>query len=184
MTSRAAAARYARALFDVARAEGQDVQQIERELAGFADLVAGNEPLHRALTNPAVPAPRKRDTVDALLAHAPGMPGPLAKLLLMLAERDRLVLLPDLVEAYRGRLMDHMKVVRAEVVTAAPLAGESTEALTRGLAQATGREVRLETKVDPEILGGAVARIGSTVYDGSITHQLERMREALGGAAD
>lgn len=184
MTSRAAAARYARALFDVATAEGQDVGRIERELTGVVDLVSGNDALHRALTNPAVPAPRKRAVVDALLARAPGMPGPLAKLLLMLADRDRLVLLPDLADAYRRRLMDHLKVVRAEVVTAEPLAGASAEALTRGLERATGREVRLETKVDPEILGGAVARIGSTVYDGSITRQLERMRAALAGAAD
>lgn len=184
MTSRAAAARYARALFDVAMAEGQDVQQIERELDGFADLVAGSEPLHRALTNPAVPAPRKRGVVEALLARAPGMSGPLAKLLLMLAERDRLVLLPDLLEAYRRRLMDHLKIIRAEVVTAEPLAADRADALVRGLARATGREVRLETKVDPEILGGAVARVGSIVYDGSITRQLERMREALASAAD
>jgi F-type H+-transporting ATPase subunit delta len=184
MTNRASARRYARALFDVALAEGVDVRRVEQELTGFAQLVSSNETLNRALTNPAVPAPRKRRVVQELLARAPGMSAPLGKLLLMLAERDRLVLLPELVEAYRSRLMDHMKVVRAEVVTAQPLADVSVAALRNGLASATGRQVQLETRVNPEIIGGAVARIGSTVYDGSITRQLERMKEALSTGAD
>lgn len=184
MTSRAAANRYARALFDVALAERMDVQRVERELADFAQLVAGNETLHRVLTNPAVPAPRKRAVIEQLLAHAPGMTGPVAKLLLMLAERDRLILLPELVEGYRNRLMNHMQVIRAEVVTAEPLADDNVVALRRGLANATGREVRLDARVNPEILGGAVARVGSTVYDGSIIRQLEKMKEALGSATD
>ena len=184
MTSRASATRYARALFDVALAEGVDVQQVERELTGFVQLVNGNEMLQRALTNPAVPAPRKRGVIEQLLARVPETPSPLAKLLLVLGERDRLVLLTDLAEAYRSRLMDYMKVVRAEVVTAQPLPDASAAALQRGLANATGRQVQLDTRVSPEIIGGAVARIGSTVYDGSITRQLEKMREALSSAAD
>jgi F-type H+-transporting ATPase subunit delta len=171
-------------LFDVALAERADLQRVERELTDFAQLVSGHELLHRVLTNPAVPAPRKRAVVQELLGHAPGMLGPVAKLLLLLGERDRLVLLPELVEAYRSRLMDHMNVIRAEVVTAQPLSGDTRAALLRGLATATGRQVHLETRVDPDILGGAVARIGSTVYDGSITRQLEKMKVALAGAAD
>jgi F-type H+-transporting ATPase subunit delta len=102
----------------------------------------------------------------------------------MLAERDRLVLLPELVEAYRSRLMDHQNVVRAELVTAETLSEDRMAALRGGLARATGREVQLTARVDPGILGGAVARIDSTVYDGSITRQLEKMREALTSAAD
>jgi F-type H+-transporting ATPase subunit delta len=184
VTSRAAAARYARALFDVALAERADLQGVERDLAGFTELATGNETLHRALTNPAIPAPRKRAVVEALLAHAPGMPVPVAKLLLLLADRDRLVLLPELVAAYRARLMDHKNVVRAEVVTAQPLTGDTVAALQRGLADATGRQVHLDARVDPDILGGAVARVGSTVYDGSITRQLEKMKEVLASAAD
>jgi len=184
MTNRASALRYARALFDVARAEGMDLQRIERELTGFAQLVHGNEMLHRALTNPAVPAPRKRGIIEQLLARAPETPSPLAKILLLLAERDRLVLLPDFVEAYRSRLMDHLRVVRAEVVTAQPLPDDRLAALHQGLANATGRQVQLDTRVSPEIIGGAVARIGSTVYDGSIIRQLEKMRVALSSATD
>jgi F-type H+-transporting ATPase subunit delta len=184
MTSRAAAIRYARALFDVARAEGLDLQRVHRELQEFSDLVNGHEPLHRALTNPAVPAPRKRAVVEDLLSRAGGQLAPVAKLLLLLAERDRLLLLSDLADAYRRRLMDHQNVVRAEVVTAEALPEDRVVALETGLARATGRQVQLTARVDPGILGGAVARIGSTVYDGSITRQLERMKEALTRAAD
>jgi F-type H+-transporting ATPase subunit delta len=184
MTSRAAAIRYARALFDVARSEGLDLQRVDRELSEFSSLVRSSETLQRALTNPAVPAPRKRAVVEEIVSRVGDLLGPVAKLLLMLAERDRLVLLPELVEAYRSRLMDHQNVVRAELVTAETLSEDRMAALRGGLARATGREVQLTARVDPGILGGAVARIDSTVYDGSITRQLEKMREALTSAAD
>ena len=71
--------------------------------------------------------------------------------------------------------MDHQQVVRAEVTTAVELPADRVAALQQGLAQATGREVQLETRVDPSIIGGAVARIGSTVYDGSVTTQLREV---------
>ena len=100
MTSRAAAARYARALFDVALAERADLDRVDQDLSGFAALVAGNAMLHRALTNPAIPAPRKRAVVEQLLEQSEGILAPLGKLLVLLAERDRLVLLPDLAAAY------------------------------------------------------------------------------------
>jgi len=77
-----------------------------------------------------------------------------------------------------------MNVVRAEVVTAAPLADDRADALRANLARATGRQVQLDTRVDEAIVGGAIARLGSTVYDGSITRQLERMRESLTSAPD
>jgi F-type H+-transporting ATPase subunit delta len=183
MTSRATANRYARALFDVARAERADFDRVERELTEFADLVAANDTLHRALTNPAVPAPKKRAVVDQLVARA-GLLVPVSKLLLLLAERDRLRLLPELIEGYRNRLLDHLNVVRAQVVTAVPLPADRAEALQANLARATGRKVQLDTRVDEGIVGGAVARLGSTVYDGSITRQLEKMRDTLTSATD
>jgi F-type H+-transporting ATPase subunit delta len=95
-----------------------------------------------------------------------------------------LSLLPDLAKAYENRLMDHQQVVRAELVTAQPLPADRVGAITAGLKSATGRDVQLETRVDPAIIGGAVARIGSTVYDGSVTRQLERIKESLTNAAD
>ena len=98
MTSRAAAIRYARALFDVVLKEG-DVQQAGRDLDSFAALVASHSQLERVLTNPAIPAPRKSALVDELLKKAGAVPVPLGKLLQLLADRDRLALLPDLAAA-------------------------------------------------------------------------------------
>jgi F-type H+-transporting ATPase subunit delta len=178
MTSRAAATRYARALFDVALKEA-DVQQAGRDLDSFAQLVTSNPQLERVLANPAIPAPRKRALIDEILARAGTVSSPVAKLLKLLADRDRLVLLAELAAAYRTRLMEHAKVMRAEVITAVSLPADRVAALQHGLASATGREVRLESRVDPSIIGGAITRIGSTVYDGSVTRQLEKMKDAL-----
>jgi F-type H+-transporting ATPase subunit delta len=178
MTSRAAATRYARALFDVTIKQG-DLQQVERELTGFADLVAGHETLRRVLGNPGVPAPRKRALIQDLLSRAGALSPIVSKLLLMLAERDRFMLLPEIAAAYRNRLMEHAQIVRAEVTTAIAMPADRLSALQAGLSKATGRQVQLENRVDSTIIGGAVARIGSTVFDGSITRQLERMREAM-----
>jgi F-type H+-transporting ATPase subunit delta len=178
MTSRTAALRYARALFDVAVKEGVDLQVVEQELTAFADLFTHHDTLRKVLLNPAVPAPRKRATVAALLERMK-VSQVVGKLMMLLAERDRLMLVPDLVDGYRERLLAHRHIVRAEVTTAAPLAADRTEAIGRSLAAATGRQVTLATRVDSSIIGGIVTRIGSTVYDGSITGQLARMKQRL-----
>ena len=178
MTSRAAATRYARALFDVVLAEG-NIERAETELQPFADLVAGNDALTNVFANPAIPAARKRAVAAALIQRS-GMPtGPVSKLILLLADRDRLALLPDVARAYRERVMEHQKVVRGDVTTAAPLAPEALKRIEQGLAQATGRRVILDARVDPSIIGGAITRIGSTVYDGSVTTQLQKMKQAF-----
>jgi F-type H+-transporting ATPase subunit delta len=186
VTSRAVASRYARALFEVALAERIDIGQVERELSAFADLVAGpptgDAQLARVLTNPAIPTPRKRALVDTLIARGGPLLPHVAKLLLLLAERDRLALLPDIVRSYRSRLNEHHHVVQAEVVTASPLPADRVAALAERLGRATGRRVQLESRVDPTIIGGAVTRIGSTIYDGSVTTQLRKIGEALTSA--
>ena len=183
MTNRGAATRYARALFDTVLAEGLDLQQTQTDLGEFARLVAGNDALQRVLTNPAIPVVRKRAVIEQLIARASLQPV-VAKLLLMLAERDRLVILSDVADVFDARLMEHQNVVRASIVTAVALPTDRVSALAAGLTRATGRNVVVETQVNPAIIGGAVARIGGTVYDGSITRQLERIRETLSGTTD
>jgi F-type H+-transporting ATPase subunit delta len=180
VTNKTAATRYARALLDVGVQEKADLERTEQELASFLDLLARHPELERVLTNPAVPVQRKRGAVSAL-ATAGNLSRMVSKLLILLAERDRLALLPDLLASYRDRLLDHQKVLRAEVTTAAALASDRAQALERSLAQMTGRTVRLATTVDPSLIGGVVARIGSTVYDGSLVRQLEKMRDAIVG---
>ena len=177
MSTRASAARYARALLDVVIQEG-DPEQVERELSAVADLYADNLELQKALTSPAVPVAAKRGVVEALVSRTTPSPM-LGKLMLMLADRNRLALLPELAAVYRERLMEHRQIVRAEVTTALPLLPDQVPLFEQRLAAATGRQVTMTTRVDPALIGGAVARVGSTVYDGSIATQLAKMRERL-----
>jgi F-type H+-transporting ATPase subunit delta len=177
MTTRASAARYARALLDVVIKEG-DPEQVEGELTGFAALVSGSAELQKALTNPAVPVSAKRAIIENLAVRAK-LSAPLRKLMVMLADRDRLSLLPDLDAIYRERLMEYRQVVRAEVTTAVPLSADRIAELQERLAAATGRRVTMTTNVDPGLIGGAVAKVGTTVFDGSIATQLERIKERL-----
>jgi F-type H+-transporting ATPase subunit delta len=178
VTNRTAATRYARALLDVAVKEKSNLDQIDADLAGFLALFKEYPLLEKVLLNPAVPVPRKRAAVVELTTRAAASPI-VSKILILLAERDRLVLLPDLLDAYRERVLDYQQVVRAHVTTASALGADRAQAIERGLAQVTGKTVTLETHVDPSIIGGVVARIGSTVYDGSVTRQLERMKQKL-----
>lgn len=178
MTNKTAALRYARALLDVAVKEHADLEQIDADLSEFVALFEQHPALAKVLLNPAVPTPRKRAAVADLLARATFSPI-LSKLILLLAERDRLVLLPDLLASYRDRLMDYRQVVRAEVTTAAPIDAARVQQIQSGLAIATGRTVTVATRTDPTIIGGLVARVGSTVYDASVVRQLERMKERL-----
>jgi F-type H+-transporting ATPase subunit delta len=178
VTNKTAATRYARALFDVAVKEKADLEQIERELGEFAALFTQYPDLEKVLLNPAVPVPRKRAAVADLIARAKFSPI-VSKLLTLLAERDRLVLVRDLLAAFSERVLDYRNVVRAEVTTATAIDPQRTEAIRQGLAKLTGRTVKVSTKVEPAIIGGVVARVGSTVYDGSVTRQLEKMKERL-----
>ena len=178
MTNKTAALRYARAVLEVGIKEQADLEGLERDLAAFAGLLSDHPALAKVLLNPAVPVPRKRAAVVELTTRM--QPAAIVgKLLVMLAERDRLVLLSDLLASYRDLLLAHRNVVRAELTTAIPLDPARAAAIEQQLARATGRTVTLQTRTDPAIIGGLVARIGSTVYDGSVTRQLEKMKERL-----
>jgi F-type H+-transporting ATPase subunit delta len=178
VTNRTAATRYARALIDVALKEQADLATIESQLDELCALFDQNDALRKALFNPAVPVPRKRAAVAAILEKASLLPI-VGKTIALLADRDRLVILPDVAEAYRQRLLDLRNVVRAEVTTAEPLSAERLQAIQRSLAAATGRTVNLASRVDPAIVGGMVARVGSTVFDASVTSHLQRIRQRL-----
>jgi F-type H+-transporting ATPase subunit delta len=175
--SSASAVRYARALFDVALKES-DPSRIEQELSSIVTLVAGHAELRNALESPGVPPVAKKSVVEALVSRAQFTP-PVGKLLVMLAERDRLTLLEPVLEAFRARLREQQRVLEAEVTTAIPLEPEQQAALQQRLGAATTRQVTLTTKVDPSLIGGVVARIGTTVYDGSLATQLAKLKGRL-----
>jgi F-type H+-transporting ATPase subunit delta len=150
---------------------------VQKELAAFADLF-GNPELAGVLKSPAVPSASKRGIVETLIARLKPS-APLGKLLLMLADRNRLGLVSQLAKVYDERLMELRQIVRVDVTTAMPLTSDGTAAFEQRLSKATGRRVLMTTAVDPALIGGAVARIGSVVYDGSVANQLARIRERL-----
>lgn len=178
MTSRTAAARYARALLDVATKESVDLEAIARELDEFNAFLKEQTALQRLMLNPAVPAPRKRTTMEEITKLS-GFTPVVSKLLILLAERDRLALLADLSAIYHDLLAERQNVVRAEVMSAEPLSRDRIDAIERKLAAVTGRRISMKTSVDKDIIGGVVARVGGTIYDASIATQLKKIRERL-----
>jgi F-type H+-transporting ATPase subunit delta len=180
MTNRAAAAPFARALFDVARQQS-DPARIGQELHDFVALVEAHPDLLKVLINAAIPASAKANVLRELFTLQP-LADPLARVLLLLAERDQLIILPEIAALYEERLLDFLHVVRAEVTTAEPLSSDHQRALEQGLAQATVRRVQMSTRVDPAIIGGLVARVGTRVFDGSVARHLERVRQQLAEA--
>lgn len=178
MTSRTAAARYARALLDVATRESVDLETIARELDEFIAFLKQQIALQRLMLNPAVPAPRKRAAMEEITKLS-GFAPVVSKLLILLADRDRLGLLADIPALYHDLLADRQNVVRAEVMSAEPLSQDRIDAIEKKLAAVTGRRVSMKTNVDKDLIGGIVARVGSTIYDASIATQLKKIRERL-----
>ena len=176
MTEQAAATRYARALFEVSLDSG-DPQRSERDLAAFQELVDGHEALGQVVLNRAISPGVKKAIVAAILDRTPKTADVVRRLLLMLAERGRLHLVPVLLAVYRERLMDHLGVVRARVTTAAPLDRKRVASINQKLNAATGRQVQVEASVDEGLVGGMVTRIGGTVFDGSLAHHLDRLKQ-------
>ena len=179
MTQRAAATRYARALLEVSLQDG-DPDRVERELGEFAALLDEHPTLGRALFSPAVSPARKRAVVSGIVEQDGALSPIVVRLLRMLAERDRLALVPELLDVYRERLNDHRGIMMARITTATPLDDGRAAAFERALGQATGRQVRIERSVDPALVGGLVAHVGGVVYDGSVMRHLDRLRQEFG----
>jgi F-type H+-transporting ATPase subunit delta len=177
MSNRTSAARYARALLDVALKES-DPEKVERDLTTVVSAMDASAELKRVLLSPRIPAATRKQAAE-IVAQTVGVEAPVGKLLALLAERGRLEIYRELLDVYRERLRAHKNIVTGTVTTAAPLAAEKVQALERSLSAATGKHVQLEAAVDPAIIGGVVTRIGSTLYDGSIRTQLQRMKQQL-----
>lgn len=178
MSVRSAARRYAAVLFEVVQKSG-DLATVETELNAFVALLDGNTELQTVFAHPAISAPKKHALLEQILNTASGMSGEVRRLLLMLADRDRLGIVRDVASAYGARLMVHRNIVQAQITTATPLPDGKRESLTKALSAAASADVRLQEAVDPAIMGGIVARVGSVVYDASLTRQLEKMRQQL-----
>ena len=178
MSLRTSANRYAKALFDVALQEKADLDQVDRDLQAVIEMMQASPDLAAAVKRGTVTEAARKSLVETV-SKAMALSAPVTKLLVLLAETGKLPYLPDLAEAYRERLLAHHNIVRAEVTSAVPLSPEKTRALAESLSKVTGKKVELLTSVDAGLLGGVVAKIGSTVYDGSVKTQLEQLRKEL-----
>ena len=171
------ARRYAKALFSLADEQGQ-VEQWSSGLEGLGRALASSPELRETLASPLFEKDQRRAVVGEL-AKALGLAETVRNFLLLLADRDRLAYLPAIVQNFRDLADARLGRIRARVTSAVPLTPEEAKRIAERLAQAEKAQVIVETAVDPALLGGVVAQVGSLVYDGSVRSQLEELRRAM-----
>lgn len=175
----AAASRYAAALADVAL-EQNAADRVQRDLAAFADAFASSADLRNALESPAVAAGVKRKVI-ATLAERMDLAPAVRNFLFLLADHGRTERLGEIQQALLAELNARLGLAEAEVVTAHELSEEEKRQLTAALERRTGKKIEARFQRDPSLVGGAVVRVGSTIYDGSVREQLARLRHELEG---
>ncbi len=172
------ARRYARALIDVG-VEANKLDRFGDQLHAFAAVLQGSRELSDVMENPSYGRNDRLGILEGVMKAAGPFDGELQNFLRLLVERNRLMFLPDIARLYRDFADTRLGRVRGKLITAVPLPREMAERLAQKLAQATQQKVVLETKVDPSIIGGAAAQVGSVMYDGSLRTQLEELRRTL-----
>jgi len=177
MISSAIARRYAKALFSLAADSGR-IEQWSEGLQAVRAALAGSPELREALGSPTYDRDHRRGVVAAL-AKSQGFPGEVENLLFLLADRNRMAYLPAIADHFRDLADARLGRVRARVTSAVPLSAAEARQIADKLALATKGQVLLETAVDPSLMGGVVAQVGSLVYDGSVRSQLEELRRAM-----
>ena len=178
------ARRYARALLDVTLANPKEgtPERVRQDLEEARALFGGNKELASVLQNPAVGGEAKKKIVAGLNARTKSVPV-VGRLLTLLAERDRLSLLPQITDAFGEVWNAQRGVTTAEAVSAIALQPAQAEALSAALGKAAGLVVELKTRLDPQVLGGLVVHMGGKTYDGSVRGRLQALRETLLGRA-
>lgn len=173
------ARRYARALFDAA---GDSLESAHADLGALVASLESNPEAVAFFANPTVRREEKIAVVEKLLDAA--RPHPMvANLFRLLAQRDRMDLVGDIAKVFDAMFDERMGRVKARVRSAVALGDEEKAKLREALARATQKEIELEVEVDPRLLGGMVAVVGSKVYDGSVRTQLASLRRELMGRA-
>ncbi|HPX55085.1 MAG TPA: F0F1 ATP synthase subunit delta [Syntrophales bacterium] len=172
------AKRYARAFFDIA-AEENRYEEYYVELLKFSSIVEENADLKEFLSNPIFNNEDKKEVVKTILEKI-SLSGIAANFLNLLADKQRIGILPDVVRCYREFMDEALKKVRVHVKTAFTLSSELSEGLMKGLEEMTGKQVEMTVEEDPSLLGGVVVKVGDTLYDGSIKSQLNNIRNLLG----
>jgi len=177
ITHHAIARRYSAALFDVAKRH-DSIDAAAAGLASVAALVAGSPELKAVLDSATVPSVKKLSVMSTLAAELQ-VSDEIQRLIAALGDRDRLAIIGEVAAAFDARVREDRHIQKAVVTTAVPLSAEKTAALAASLSQALGGTITIEAHVDPSIIGGVIAQVGSLVFDGSVTRQLERMKTEL-----
>lgn len=172
------ASTYARAFADVVFSQRLDAGQASSGLRSIAALFAESVELRRVWENPAVPADQKRKLLDAIVQRE-GILRPVRNLIAVLIDHRRLPFLPRIVEQLEKEIDARLGFAEAQISSARDLEASEKRALEAQIAKTTGKKVRASYGLDPSLLGGAIVRIGSTIYDGSVKGQLERIRETI-----
>jgi F-type H+-transporting ATPase subunit delta len=173
------ARRYASALADVA-IERKEEREVQQEIDQWASMIEANAQLKEVFANPTIAYDEKRKVLEALITRTRVRPTT-ASFLRVLLRNQRLSQLRDVAERFAHVLDERAGVVSADVTTAKPISEDLKNTVRETLAAATGRRVRVSFNTDETIIGGMVARIGSTIFDGSVQNRLNRLSEELAG---
>jgi F-type H+-transporting ATPase subunit delta len=167
---------YARALFEIARAEGT-LDEVEDELFRFARSYESSDALRNALTDEKIPAAKRQAIVEDLLGGK--ATSTTTQLVSMVIGSGRGRDLPAIVDKLVARASSSKNLEVAEVRTAVPLTADQTTRLAAALVNATGKQVNLKVVVDPSVIGGIVATVGDTVIDGSVRTRIDQLKSRL-----
>jgi F-type H+-transporting ATPase subunit delta len=176
MREESVARRYAAAFFQQAHRSG-DLARAGQELKTAADLIAATPMLRSLLGQPLVTEERKKQALRNALGDR--VSGATLAFLNLLVDKRRANLLEHVQEEFARRLLEFQNIAHATAVSAVPLTPAQTAALERSLETRTGKDIELQTEVDPSLIGGILVRIGDTVLDGTVKGNLERLREQL-----
>ena len=177
MSSQTAARRYSQALADVTIPQREE-RAVQSELRTWEAMMADNAGLQEAFGNPTVAYDQKRKVLETLIARTKVLPTT-ANFLRVLLRNQRLAELAEVNAKLAEVLDERTGIVSAQVVSARPVSEATKTSLEQKLTQLTGKKAHLTFETDEALLGGIVTRIGSTIYDGSVRNQLNRLREEL-----
>jgi F-type H+-transporting ATPase subunit delta len=171
---------YARACADVVLDSHLDVNRSLAELRTIASLLAASSELRRVWENPAVPAEQKRQVLD-VIAGRDGISKQVRNLVAVLIDHRRTHFLEPIIQQLEKELDARLGFAEAEITSARALGDAEKREFEAQVGKLTGKKVRAQYGEDASLLGGAVVRVGSTIYDGSVKGQLERLKEAISG---
>jgi F-type H+-transporting ATPase subunit delta len=169
--------RYAAALADVA-IEQRDSAAVKSGLAAFVDVFFESEDLRNSLESPSLEPGTKRQVIEKI-AERMDLPPAVRNFLWIIVDHRRTEMLREIESSFREELNARLGIAEAEVTSARSLNEAEKKELTAALERRTGKKIEANFREDKGLLGGAVARVGSTIYDGSVREQLERLRDQL-----